>query len=523
MLTAGRRGWTLGTWLVAAALALLLSLPAVWWEPLHADEVVTLRFAPKGLGEIAHDVFRERGGAPLHFFVEHFSLDWLGGLEGLRLPSVLFFLAALPAAGLFAWRLLGGREALLLPVALALAPMAVTLATFGRMYALFLAATLWATVAAVFAAERGRLVPWALAGVAAGLLVYVHPVAPLYSALVLLTGGLHGEDSLRRLLRTAWTAPLALALVQLPYYVYALGVLTDRYEVGLGAPRAGTTRLAGRSIPEQSLHALGPDALAGGIAFAVLATAGAVLAWQRRPRAAAALGLWVLVPVGFFTLVPTGSTFFFSRYLLPALPAYLLLVLAGSLGLGRFGRAGLLAGSLLTAGALAWQATSDVRKLDGLRELELSDLVTAVNATEGERIVFSATGVRPFAGRTARALDEYVLLEGAAFDKAPERDAEALAAFLDSDRRPAVGLWAFGGPPERIAAARERLAAVAGVEVVPVSPWIVLVRSVTPEEPRSLVEQALAVREAWYRGEPEDHEAERLVRVDRRALAGTAE
>jgi hypothetical protein len=172
---------------------------------------------------------------------------------------------------------------------------------------------------------------------------------------------------------------------------------------------------------------------------------------------------------------------------------------------------------------LAWEATSDVRKLDELRELELGELVAAVDATEGERVVFSATGARPFAHRTARALDDYVLLERAALDKVPERDAEALTAFLDSDRGPAVGLWAFGGPPERIAAARERFGGVSGVEVVPVSPFVLLVRSLEAGDPHALVEQALAVREAWYRGEPEDREAERLVRINRRALAGSAD
>ena len=181
------------------------------------------------------------------------TLTWPDGLAGLRLPSVVFFLLALPAAGLVAGRLVDGRAATLLPLTLACAPLAVGLATFGRMYSLLLAATLWSTVVALWAARRDSLLGWTLAGIAAGLLVYAHPVAPLYSALVVVTGLLCAAVPFRRLLKVAWPAPLALALVQAPYYAVALGVLRDRYEVELGAPRAQAIRAAGRSVPEQGL------------------------------------------------------------------------------------------------------------------------------------------------------------------------------------------------------------------------------------------------------------------------------
>ena len=516
MLDQGRRHLTAVAWLGAAALALVLTLPAVRWEPLHADELVTLRFARQSFADIVRDVFVERGGAPLHFFVERIALAWPDGLEGLRLPSVAFFLAALPAAGIVSGRLVGASAARLVPLALALAPLAVGLATFGRMYSLYLAGTLWATVVALWAARRGDRTSWAVAGAAAGILVYVHPAAPIVSLLVVLTGLLSAETSPRNLLRTAWPAPLALVLVQLPYYIYALGVLRDRYEVELGAPRAQAIRAAGRSIPEQSLLAIGPDGLAGSIFALVLAVGG--LAWvaRARPRVALALGLWVVVPVLFFTFVPTGTTFFFPRYLLPSLPFFLLLVVAGALGLASFGRGGAAAGAALLATVLVWQAVDDVRKLHELRNLELQEAASLAETTETPRL-FGAVGVAPFARRPPRFLDEYVLLEQGV-RRAPERSPEALRAFVASEAEPARGVWLFAGPPRRLVGARPGLEDVAGVEVIAVSPSVLLVRSEAPLGPRPLVEQAAALREAWLRGEPEDAEAQRFLRRARAAL-----
>ena len=405
MLDGGRRVWTGIAWLGAAALALALTLPAIWWEPLHADEFVTLRLARQAPVEIVQDVFVDRGGAPLHFLIERVTLTWPDGLLGLRIPSIVFFLLALSAAGLVAARLVDGRAATLLPLALACAPLAVGLATFGRMYSLFLAATLWATVVALWAARRDSLLGWALAGIAAGLLVYVHPVAPVYSALVLLTGLLCATVPFRRLLRTAWPAPLALALVQAPYYAVALG---DRYEIELGAPRAQAIRAAGRSVPEQGLIGLGPGELAGSLLALALALAGvAWLAWDR-PRVSIALALWGLVPIAFFTFVPTGTTYFFPRYLLPALPFFLLLAVAGCLALASFGRFGAVAGALLFGGLLAWQLVDDVKKLNELRDLRLVAL--AIEAEAGPSSC-SLPGYAPFARRPPRLLDEYVHLE----------------------------------------------------------------------------------------------------------------
>ena len=64
----------LAWWLAAAALALALTLPMVRADPLHIDETTILEYSPKPLATLVHDIFVERGGAPLQFIVAHFTL-----------------------------------------------------------------------------------------------------------------------------------------------------------------------------------------------------------------------------------------------------------------------------------------------------------------------------------------------------------------------------------------------------------------------------------------------------------------
>ena len=195
---------------LVAALALALSvgaalaLPAVWWEPLHLDEAITIDYATRSYASIVTDVFLDRGGAPVHFFIEHVTLAAPGGIEGLRLPSVVFFLLSLVLAALLARELAGEEAALLTPLLLAVAPLGVSLATFARMYSLFVAAVLGATLLALLAGRSGKRGDWIVAGVVIGALVYVHPIAPLYCALAAGTGLILADRRPRALVRDAW-------------------------------------------------------------------------------------------------------------------------------------------------------------------------------------------------------------------------------------------------------------------------------------------------------------------------------
>ncbi len=509
----------------AVTLGAAATLPAVRWEPLHFDEAVMLDFSRRSLGAIVRDVFVDRGGAPAQFLVEHATLSWPGGVEGLRLPSVLFFLLSLPVAAAVARRLLGETAGLLLPLLLALAPLAVELATFGRMYALFLLCVLGATWLGIRAAESGSPRDWALAGAATGLLVYVHPIAPLYAPLALLTGlavrPRPWRIALRRLDRELRPALVAGAVAVLPY-VYALAVLRSRYHVG-ETSRLRTT--AGRSIPEESLHALTPAGTVGAVLCALLALAGLVwLARDRRP-VAFALAAWLVLPVAFFTLVP-AQTRFFGRYLIPALPMLLLLVLAGCFALVRLVRLPVVAAIVLVVALAALEGREDVNRLRVLRELRLPQLAAAVQRDD---VLFSSTGSRR-TDRPPELLDDYVALErpvAVQVEELPaidpryeqglvEKGRRRVVAFLDGGETPRRGVWILRGRPRRVDAALRRLG---GYETVRASPELALVRSRRPAGPRELVREALAVRTAWGLATPADRWPRLLVAVDRASLA----
>ncbi|MBC8057193.1 MAG: hypothetical protein H7Y61_11515, partial [Rhizobiales bacterium] len=94
-----------------------------------------------------------------------------------------------------------------------------------------------------------------------------------------------------------------------------------------------------------------------------LSLTGLITILRRDQRIGGARGLWIAVPVAFFSLVPS-ETVFFPRYLLPSLPFFLLLVALGCLTAGRMvrrpllGAAVLVAASLIAARILRWSAES---------------------------------------------------------------------------------------------------------------------------------------------------------------------
>ena len=508
--------------LAALALALsggaALALPALWWEPLHLDEAITIEYAERPYASIVRDVFVERGGAPLHFFVEHVTLAAPGGLEGLRLPSLVFFLVSLVLAGRLARELAGEQAGLLVPLLLAVAPLGLSLATFARMYSLFVAAVLGTTLLALRAARTGKRRDWILAGAAAGSLVYVHPIAPLYSALAVGTGLVVAGRRPRTLLHEAWPGAAVAFTVAAPY-AYALAVLRSRYDVGPESGRLRTT--AGRSVPEEALHALTPGGAAGAIVLLALALLGLGWLTRRRPRAAAALALWLAVPVVFFALVP-ADTRFFGRYVIPAEPAFYVLVAAGCLALAGRRRA---VAAALTAGVVALSVSERIDRLSGMRDLGLRDLVSAI---DGDDALFSSTGT-PVSDRPPELLDDYVELErpvAVRVEELPgidlrfepdleERGGANVAVFVAAGEG-GRGLWVFRGPERRVTRAIRRLEDERELAAERASATLLLVRSRAPAPPRVLIAQGVRARTAWTLDSPADRWTTLLLEIARR-------
>jgi len=510
-------------------LTLILSAPLVRAQPLHIDEPNILEFAPHPLPVLVRDIFVQRGGAPLQFLVEHFTLRWPGGIEGLRVPSLLFALLAVVLAGAWGSRLVGLGESVVLAFLLASAPLAVDLATFGRMYALFLFAILGASALALRAGTTNRRPDWVLAGAAAGALVYVHPIAPLYAPFVLAGSVAVTERSLRTLVPGLRAALIAAGVVAAPY-LWALAVLTRRYDVGTGSALGST---GDRSVIEESVLGLTP----GGGAFAVVALAPAVVGFvslhRRRPRVALLLGLWVLVPIVFFSVIP-ANTRFFVRYVVTTLPPLLLLVAAGAFALGRLVGRPALVGAVVTTILVAVGIFEDVSRVQKAQAVGVAELVSL--SAIPQALLFSSTG-SPIADRPAEHLDTYVALRrphmrrleelpsiNPPFDPTvTERGRAAVSAYLRDATGTARGVWIFRGPVHRVVHAERLLAQVAGVESARASKTLLVVRSTAPLPPRDLIEQAVHVRRAWSIGSRSDRWVDALIAIDRVALAGTGD
>ena len=498
-------------WAASALLATALALPAVWWRVLHEDELVTLDIAPRSFDTIVDAVFVRRGGAPLHFFLEHFLLAWPGGVVGLRLPSLVLFLIALPAAGLVAERLTGETAARLLVPVLAAAPLAVGLATFGRMYTLFLAAVLWTTLFALVAAERGRPLLWAAAGAALGALVYVHPIAPLSIGIALLAALLHGWTDARSAVRTAWPAPIAAVVVGLPFYLHSISVLRVRYDVFRGREALGTE--PGSSVPAVSLESLVPGGTPGQIAFLLLAAVGIASLARSRPRSAAVIALWIVVPVAFFTLVPSEGTLFFPRYLIPSLPYALLAVVAGGLALARrggLGGTGRVAAALAVISLFASEVYADVDRLRTTALFELPEIVDAVAEHREDGVLFSSF--------EAPHLDRSVVLEVEGLRHVESR-CSRLVPYLDGPAEARRGIWLLTGNRDVVAAGSERLRRRDDVELERFGRTVMLVVTSRPAGPRDLLTLGRDLRATWFGGDEQPH-VTRGARRETLALTG---
>lgn len=482
-----------------------LALPALWWEPLHLDERITIEFAERSYASIVSDVFVDRGGAPLHFFIEHVTLRSPGGIEGLRLPSLLFFLISLLLAARLAHELAGGAVALATPILLAAAPLGLSLATFARMYSLFVAAVLATTLLAVHAGRTAARRDWIFAGAAAGALVYVHPIAPLYGVLAVATGLLVSGRSAAALAREALPGAGVALAVAAPY-AYALAVLRSRYDV-FESGRLQTT--AGRSVPEEALQALTPGGGTGAILLLALALVGLVSLGRACRRVAVALGLWLAVPISFFWLVP-ASTRFFGRYLAPAEPVFYVLVATGCFAVAGRRR---LVGAAAVAAVVAVGVLERVDSLRAMHELGLRDLVAAV---EPEAVLFSSTGT-PISDRPPELLDDYLELEGRSIrhvEELPgidlryetglaERGRANVAAFVASSE-PGRGFWVFRGPNRRVDRALRRVARYPDLAAERPSPTLLVIRSRAPAAPAALIAQGLRARTAWTLNSPAD-------------------
>jgi len=518
--------------IAAATGAVILSWSAIWASPLNVDEQLTLFVSSHhSFGDILHIVSSERGGGPLHFWLEHIVLGWSHSLPGLRAPSLVFFVLALPGAALVALELGGPVVAAAVVLLTAFSPVPVAYTTFGRPHTMLFAWLMWATVAILRAARTGSRGWWIFGGLALGASVFVHPTAPLYAVTAFGCAALYAPRHWRTVVREAWPGAIALLIGFGPYYAKTLHVLGDRYGIGQGSKHGGARTFSGNPVWDDALHFVAPGAHDLNY-FSVLALLGlAVLVW-RRSRVAIFCVLTVLAPVVFFSVVPaTGrAALFFDRYMIPVTPAFLVIVCTGCAALAsRAGRAGLLVFVVLITGLLAVELRIDLARHGGSNALHLAGVTAAVDRVANGSVLFSTTGsagvgnpASQFSyGRPATLLDQYISLRLPSLALANDDDCMLLRPFLTAAR--VHGIWLFyAALPEQDAAAAVAFEKASGVSVSQPEPGYFLVRTHAALPPRALLRIGIRLRKRWEYAVPANKRATELIEADEAALAHPA-
>jgi hypothetical protein len=328
----------------------------------------------------------------------------------------------------------------------------------------------------------------------------------------------------RAVAREAWPGVVAFGLVLVPYYLHSVHVLKSRY--GVGAGQRGRT-YSGNSVLHDALTAVAPSTTHVVNAFTVAALAGAVaLVARGRWRAVLVPVLLSAAPVVFFTFVPSHgrSALFFTRYMLPALPAFLALAGAGcSAAAGLLPRWRWLALALLVALLGGLELRDDLTHADQLRGLHLGGVVHAVR--EADATVFGGTGTIGRSGysgslsygRPPTLLDQYLALRIDGLHRVDDSSCVPAVRFLRAAGPARRGAWVFyaARPDELRAGARAlpRARLLDGGYLV--------VRS-EPLAPRALLEEGLRLRRAWKRAVPRDFKVDYLIRADETALRAPA-
>jgi hypothetical protein len=506
--------------LAAGGLVLTLGLRAVLRSPLNVDEELTLRIARGAFGSI-FGIVRGRGGGPFHFWLEHLTTAWPGGLTGLRVPSIVFMLLALPAVALIAEELAGRAEAAVTVLLLGSAPLAISYSSFGRPHTMLLAWIAWGMALALRAARRGDPRLWVVGGAVLGSSIFVHPTAPLYAITAFGTAVVYARRPL-----AAWPGALAFAVTLLPYYSVTAHALSDRYGVG-GGVRGRT--FSGNAVWEDAVHFISPVPHVVN-RFTVAAVLGlVVLLVTRRFRAAVVLAATVAAPVVFFSVVPTSglSALFFDRYMLPALPFFLLLVAIACTAVARLAwRLRFVALAVVVAWFMSPGVHVVLSRQTQLARLGLGEVTAAVRSPSRDAVLFGSTGFTvPGAylgyftfGRPPNLADRYLSLRMSV----PFVNDDACAPVVDFLQRngpPRHGLWVFWAvQPEDHDNAVAAFRRVAGVQLTEPYRHFLVLRSASALPPRRLVALGLELRRTWLRAVPFNRRANLLIAADQTAL-----
>jgi len=336
--------------LLVVALAAALRCTTLSFQSLWLDEGYTLVEAGRPWGELLAALFDPRQGYPLYILgMKLWSAAWGTGEAALRWPSALAGVGAVPLLYVLGRRLFGRSTGLLAGLLLALSPLAIWYSQEAKAYALALLLILAAWLSLWEAGEGGRPLSWWTFAGLAFLTLLAHRLLAILSLIgqlvYLLYLARQGRLSqrYRPLFLGLLLGVLALSIAGLWLTLGQAGAIRQ-----FGAEHDWSTLLQTftqfslRIAPTPPEPALGPDRRAWLLPFAGAALVGmAALAadlaspGRRRRRAVFLLSSLAVPPAAFFLLYLIRP-FYYERYLLEALPFYLLLLAVGTVSLGRW-------------------------------------------------------------------------------------------------------------------------------------------------------------------------------------------
>ncbi len=492
-------GYRLGVAAITAGLGifLLLRLDAL---PPHEDETLAFFVSDSSLGDMLRTVLGERGGAPLHYLLAYLAGLVEPSLTSLRLVSVAFAVASMPALAALVARLTDRRTALVATLLAAASWTTLYHGIYGRMYSLFLFTSILSLLLLLRALERGTWGRWAAwaAGTLALLATQPYGVLVLAAEMVYV-GVLRARRPLP--LRAPLVALAAVLVLAAPLWrTYAL--LASRFEVGLGE---SSSELGSPLDVVEYLWEVFGDFTAGwpaaSIPAALLAVLGVIVLARERPGTAVLTAVAVGVPA--VALVVAGSgpgVSLETRHLIFLLPFATMAIAAGLLRLGAsLGRAGPGAVALILGFLLASQV---VWGLDRTRWLYTGEPAVRSEARADAAEWLARTGREDdvLFGYEPNYLDAWERAAPVGRIFVPRADPTlALEALEDAGEPLGRGVWVLDAS-DYVDQSRAKLTIPEatpgpGFETTAFGPFL-LVRTVEPTgTPREFLEATLAVQE----------------------------